>query len=165
MFMKIGQYWACHQSSFPNRVITYCDSVLAASNLSFFNNRQGKTNCTADLIKVDSFSHQTGLYSGKKDTRISRRGTWSRNWVCVSADTGDNVDKTIRYWCKICSDRRRSLVINHQEELASVNTTLSRYLHMEDTKFTYLTDHNALRWMLNKVGATGKLARWRLCFI
>lgn len=34
--------------------------------------------------------------------------------------------------------------------------------YLEGVSFTFRTDHEALRWILNMADLTGKLARWRL---
>jgi len=69
----------------------------------------------------------------------------------------------VGFWRRSINAAERNYSTKEWECLAVVWVSLLLRLYIEETRFTLLMDHAALKGMLHMDGAYGTLARWQLC--
>ena len=82
---------------------------------------------------------------------------------CALLQDQPNGDKLpIGYWSRTLTTAERNYSTTEKECLAIVWSVLTLRPYLYGQQFTIRTDHEPLRWILNIVDVSGRLARWRL---
>lgn len=66
------------------------------------------------------------------------------------------------YYSHKLNPAKRNYTVTEQECLAMALSMKRFPPYIEGTPFTIITDHIALRWLMNQKGLSGRLARWSL---
>ena len=82
---------------------------------------------------------------------------------CVLLQEQPNGDKhPIGYWSRGLNSAEKNYSTTEKECLAIVWSILTLRPYLHGVQFTIRTDHEPLKWLLNLMDASGRLARWRL---
>jgi len=82
--------------------------------------------------------------------------------VVLLQDQPDQSKRPVGYWSCPLNAAKWSYSTTERECLAMVWASLFLRPYIEGTRFTVHTDNAALKWMLHKDGAHGRLVRWQL---
>jgi len=82
--------------------------------------------------------------------------------VVLLQEQPDQSKRPVGYWSRPLNAAKWSYSTTERECLAMVWASLFLRPYFEGTRFTVHTDNAALKWMLHKDGAHGRLVRWRL---
>ena len=74
----------------------------------------------------------------------------------------DDERKPIGFWSRTLSSHEKNYHMTEKECLAIVYAVRTCRHYLMGEKFTVLTDHNSLRWLMEITDPSGRLMRWRL---
>jgi RNase H-like domain found in reverse transcriptase/Reverse transcriptase (RNA-dependent DNA polymerase)/Integrase zinc binding domain/Integrase core domain/Chromo (CHRromatin Organisation MOdifier) domain/Retroviral aspartyl protease len=81
---------------------------------------------------------------------------------CLRQTQPDGSTHPLGYWSRGLTSAERNYSTTEKECLAIVWAITHLRPYLEGQRFTVITDHQSLRWVLNLSDAQGRLARWRL---
>lgn len=77
-------------------------------------------------------------------------------------EEGEKVQKVIAYFSAKFSPQQRNYTTTERECLALILSIEKFRVYVEGAPFTIVTDHSALRWLMNTRDLKGRLARWAM---
>ena len=73
----------------------------------------------------------------------------------------NGVERVISYASRVLNDTERNLYNISEKECLGILFAIKKYrCYIEGTKFTVITDHDALKWLREKKNPSDRLARW-----
>ena len=107
---------------------------------------------SAPILAYPDFTREFQLYVDASDSAIGM----------VLGQIQNDKEVVIAYAGRGFNPAERNYSATEREALAVVEGIKHFQTYLYGSRFTVITDHNALRWLMNIKEATGRLARWSL---